>query len=97
MKKIATVIALLVFGFTAAFAAGLTAKVTAVDGDIITLEMKEKAAWVKKGANVRFSGQAGKITAVEDGTVKIKSGKTSLKAGDEVSIEKGRAAASEGC
>lgn len=87
------------FSAVSVFAAGLSAKVAAVDGDKVSLTLEgEKADWIKKGAAVVLkSGVKGKIVEVTDGKVVVTTGKAAeLKAGDALSLEKGKAAL-QGC
>jgi hypothetical protein len=105
-KRILTALLLVAFGLSAAVAvaasADVNAKVLAVDGGTVKLEIQgEKPAWVKKNAPVKFENAVGKVLEVSaEGVtpvvVTIKSKKaSSMKEGETVSFKKGTSTA--GC
>jgi predicted secreted protein len=83
---------------TLALAAPVKAKVAAVEGKKVTIELVgEKADWMKKGAPVKWKGGIGRITEVAEGKLTVNSKKAdTLKPGDELELEKGPATL-EGC
>jgi hypothetical protein len=98
MKRFAAVLAVLVLGATLALAAPVKAKVTAIDGKKVTVDLvDEKAEWMKKGAPVKFKGGVGRIRDIVDKTITMNSKKAEiLKVGDEIELDKGPAML-EGC
>jgi hypothetical protein len=87
-----------VLAATLALAAPVKAKVTAIDGKKVTVELvDEKAEWMKKGAPVKFKGGVGRIREIVDKTITMNSKKADiLKVGDEIELDKGPATL-EGC
>lgn len=90
MKKYITGLVLSVFLAGTAHAAGVSGSVATVNGDTVTVEVKEKAGWLKKGAKVKVQGSPAMVTAAGEGKYTVKCTKASgLKAGDAVTIIKG--------
>ena len=94
LKRLALTVVAILFTASALFAAPMKGTVKAIDGQKVQITLVgEKADWVKKGAPVKIKGGTGKIVEVEgtkDATVTITTSKAKdLKAGDEVSIDKG--------
>jgi hypothetical protein len=98
LKRFVVALAVLVLGATLALAAPVKAKVTAIDGKKVTVELvDEKADWMKKGAPVKFKGGVGRIREIVDKTITMNSKKADiLKVGDEIELDKGPATL-EGC
>ena len=92
IKRLSVAAMLLVFAAAALFAAPIPGKVTAIDGKKVQITLTGDAEdWVKKNAPVKIKGGTGTITAVEGKKVTVTTSKASeLKAGDDVSIDKGR-------
>lgn len=90
MKKYLCGLVLAVFFSGTALAAGVPATVATVDGDTVTVTVKEKASWLKKGAQVKVTGSSARVTAAGEGKYTLKCTKGSeLKAGDAITISKG--------
>jgi preprotein translocase subunit YajC len=98
MKRLLTALAVVVFGAALALAAPMKGKVTSIDGKKVQIELVgEKAAWLKKGAPVKFKGGVGRVVEIKDAVLTINSRNASkLKAGDEIELDKGPATL-EGC
>ena len=98
IKRFVAALAVVVLGATLALAAPVKAKVTAIDGKKVTVELvDEKADWMKKGAPVKFKGGVGRIREIVDKTITMNSKKADiLKVGDEIELDKGPAML-EGC
>jgi predicted secreted protein len=81
-----------------ALAAPVRAKVTAIDGRKVTIELVDgKADWMKKGAPVKFKGGVGRIREIAEKTITMNSrAADKLKVGDEIEVDKGPATL-EGC
>jgi hypothetical protein len=105
-RTFTTLLLLVAFGLSAAVAVAadpkLNGKVLSVEENAFKIEVQgEKPAWVKANAPVKFADAVGKVLDVSAEGVKpvvvtIKSKKaSSVKAGDTVTIEKGRSMA--GC
>ena len=95
-KRIASVLAVLAFVATTAWAASATAvqaKVTSIDGNKVEVTVTgEKAAWVKKGAGLKLKGGTGRIIDVTaTGLVFTTKKASELTVGGEVTLEKGPA------
>ena len=91
-KRIVFALVAVAFVASAAFAAPVAAKVTAVDGETVTVALQaDKPAWMKVGAPVKIKNVGpGKVATVEGTTITIKTKKASeVKVGDELSIDKG--------
>lgn len=94
MKKISTLVALLLFAATAAFAA--EGKVVSVADGAAVVDMGADNH-LKKGNHVKLNGKSGKVTAAEGNTITIKaSNAAELKAGDAVKVDKA-AVMMQGC
>jgi hypothetical protein len=93
MKRALAVLAVFVLGATLALAAPMKGKVTAVEGKKVSIELTgEKAAWLKKGAAVKFQGGVGRVLELKDAVVTMNSKNADkLKAGDAIELEKGPA------
>ncbi len=93
MKRALAVLAVFVLGATLALAAPMKGKVTAVEGKKVTIELTgEKAAWLKKGASVKFQGGVGRVLELKDAVVTVNSKNADkLKTGDAIELEKGPA------
>jgi len=98
MKRLLVALVALALGATVALAAPVKAKVTAIDGKKVTVELvDEKADWMKKGAPVKFKGGVGRIREIVDKTIAMNSKNAEkLKVGDEIELDKGPATL-EGC
>jgi hypothetical protein len=98
IKRFVAALAVVVLGATLALAAPVKAKVTAIEGKKVTVELvDEKAEWMKKGAPVKFKGGVGRIREIVDKTITMNSRKADiLKVGDEIELDKGPAML-EGC
>jgi len=94
IKRFLAAVAVLALGAALALATPVKAKVTAIDGKKVTIELAgEKAPWMKKGAPVKWKGGVGRITEVKDDKTLLVTSKNAkdLKAGDELEIDKGPA------
>ena len=98
IKRFVLAAAAVVLSATLALAAPVKAKVTAIDGKKVTVDLvDEKADWMKKGAPVKFKGGVGRIREIVDKTVTMNSKNAEkLKVGDEIELDKGPATL-EGC
>jgi predicted secreted protein len=98
IKRFLVAVSVVALGATLALAAPVKAKVTAIDGKKVTVELvDEKAEWMKKGAPVKFKGGVGRIREIVDKTITMNSKKADiLKVGDEIELDKGPAML-EGC
>ncbi len=98
IKRFLVALSVVALGATLALAAPVKAKVTAIDGKKVTVELvDEKADWMKKGAPVKFKGGVGRIREIVDKTITMNSKKADiLKIGDEIELDKGPAML-EGC
>ncbi len=98
IKRLLAAVAAVGLGAALALAAPMTGKVTAIDGKKVQIELTgEKAAWLKKGAPVKFKGGVGRVVEVKDALLTINSKNASkLTVGDAIEIDKGPATL-EGC
>jgi len=98
IKRLVVAAAAVVLSASLAFAVPVKAKVTAIDGKKVTVELvDEKAEWMKKGAPVKFKGGVGRIREIVDKTIAMNSKNAEkLKVGDEIELDKGPATL-EGC
>jgi len=98
IKRFVVAAAAVVLSASMALAAPVKAKVTAIDGKKVTVELvDEKAEWMKKGAPVKFKGGVGRIREIVDKTITMNSKNAEkLKVGDEIELDKGPATL-EGC
>lgn len=98
IKRFVTALAVLAFSASLALAAPVKAKVTAIDGRKVTVELvDEQADWMKKGAPVKFKGGVGRIREIVEKTITMNSRSAAkLTVGDELELEKGPATL-EGC
>jgi hypothetical protein len=98
IKRLVVAAAAVVLSASLAFAVPVKAKVTAIDGKKVTVELvDEKADWMKKGAPVKFKGGVGRIREIVDKTIAMNSKNAEkLKVGDEIELDKGPATL-EGC
>jgi opacity protein-like surface antigen len=98
MKRLLVALATVAVSASLALAAPVKAKVTAIDGKKVTIELVDaKADWMKKGAPVKFKGGVGRITDVVENTVTMNSKNASkLTVGGEIELDKGPATL-EGC
>jgi hypothetical protein len=98
IKRFLVAVSVVALGATLALAAPVKAKVTAIDGKKVTVDLvDEKAEWMKKGAPVKFKGGVGRIREIVDKTITMNSRKADiLKVGDEIELDKGPAML-EGC
>jgi hypothetical protein len=98
IKRFLVAVSVVALGATLALAAPVKAKVTAIEGKKVTVELvDEKAEWMKKGAPVKFKGGVGRIREIVDKTITMNSKKADiLKVGDEIELDKGPAML-EGC
>ena len=92
-KRFLAAIAVAVLGAAVALAAPMKGKVTAIDGKKVQIELAgEKAAWLKKGAPVKFKGGVGRVVEIKDAALTINSKNASkLKVGDAIELDKGPA------
>ena len=92
-QRFLSALAVVVLGATLALAAPMKGKVTSIDGKKVQIELVgEKAAWVKKGAPVKWKGGVGRVTEIKDAVLTMNSKNAAkLKVGDEVELEKGPA------
>jgi hypothetical protein len=93
LKRLALAAVVLILGAVLAPAAPMAGKVTAIDGKKVQVELTgEKAAWLKKGAPVKFKGGVGRVVEVKDMLLTINSKNASkLKVGDAIELDKGPA------
>jgi predicted secreted protein len=98
IKRFLVAVAAVALTATLAFAVPVKAKVTAIDGKKVTVDLvDEKAEWMKKGAPVKFKGGVGRIREIVDKTITMNSKNAEkLKVGDEIELDKGPATL-EGC
>ncbi len=100
-KRIIALVIALSFGLASAFAApaSVTGKVVVVDGTKVQIVIQgEPAGWMKKGAVVKISNEAGKVvesaakvTEVAEKTLTITTRESEpVKVDDTVSLQKGR-------
>ncbi len=92
LKRFAFTVVALLLSVVVAMAAPVAGKVATVAGDKVTVELQaDKPAWMKAGAQVKIKNVGpGKVSDISGKTVTITSKKaSSLKAGDDVSIDKG--------
>ena len=107
IKKLLLSVILIACGFVFAHAAdepALTGKVTAIDGNIVKIEVSGTLpAWAKKGGYLRATTGAGKlllrgakITDVTEGVITVTTAKAKeMTVGDTYTLGKGKASA--GC
>jgi hypothetical protein len=93
IKRVLAVLAVLLLGTSLALAAPMKGKVTSIDGKKVQVELVgEKAAWLKKGAPVKFKGGVGRVLEIKDAVLTMNSKSASkLKVGDEIELDKGPA------
>jgi len=93
LKRVALVAVVLILGAALALAAPMAGKVTAIDGKKVQVELTgEKAAWLKKGAPVKWKGGVGRVVEVKDALLTINSKNAGkLKVGDAIELDKGPA------
>ena len=98
LKRFLVAITVVVLGAAVALAEPMQGKVTAIDGKKVQIELTgEKAAWLKKGAPVKFKGGVGRVVEIKDAALTINSKNASkLTVGDEIELDKGPATL-EGC
>ena len=98
IKRILVALAAVAVSASLALAAPVKAKVTAIDGKKVTIELVDaKADWMKKGAPVKFKGGVGRITAMTETSITMNSKNASkLTVGGEIEVDKGPATL-EGC
>lgn len=98
MKRMLLVVLALGVIATAAWAAGTSGKVLAVQKNKVKLVAAARPeGWVKKGVAVRILGGKGTIVEVKADTISITTAKPlSVKVGDDVTFEKARSTAA-GC
>jgi predicted secreted protein len=69
IKRFLVALAAVAVSASLALAAPVKAKVTAIDGKKVTIELVDaKADWMKKGAPVKFKGGVGRITDITENT-----------------------------
>jgi hypothetical protein len=97
-KRFLVALAAVAVSATMALAAPVKARVTAIEGKKVTVELvDEKADWMKKGAPVKFKGGVGRIREIVDKTVTMNSKNADkLAVGAEIELDKGPATL-EGC
>ncbi len=93
LKRFLVALVVVVLGAELALAAPMTGRVTAIDGKKVQIELAgEKAAWLKKGAPVKFKGGVGRVVEIKDAALTINSKNASkLKVGDAIELDKGPA------
>jgi predicted secreted protein len=94
IKRFLVALAVVALGATLALAAPMKGKVTSSDGKkVVQIELVgEKAAWLKKGASVKFQGGVGRVVEIKDAVLTINSKNAAkLKAGDAIELDKGPA------
>ena len=101
ITKLAVLFAMAAFA-TAAFAAeSVKGKVTAVDGEKVTVTVeKDLPAWVKKGASVEAMGGAPTVVEVKGNEVVLKFGKAKaakIKADSTMTISESAGEELQGC
>jgi opacity protein-like surface antigen len=98
IKRFLVALAAVAVSASLALAAPVKAKVTAIDGKKVTIELVDaKADWMKKGAPVKFKGGVGRITDITENTFTMNSKNASkLTVGGEIEVDKGPATL-EGC
>ena len=98
IKRFVVAAVAVVLSASLALAAPVKAKVTAIDGKKVTVDLvDEKAEWMKKGAPVKFKGGVGRIREIVDKAITMNSKNAEkLKVGDEIELDKGPAML-EGC
>ncbi|GAB7028400.1 selenite/tellurite reduction operon protein ExtJ [Geotalea toluenoxydans] len=101
ITKLATIFALAAFA-TAAFAAGsVTGKVTAIDGEKVSVTVeKELPAWVKKGDSVQAMGGSPTVVDVKGNVIVLKFGKAKaakIKADSKMTISESAGDELQGC
>jgi len=101
ISKIAVLFAMATFA-TAAFAAeSFKGKVTAIDGEKVTVTVeKDLPAWVKKGTNVEAMGGAPMVVEVKGKEVVLKFGKAKaakIKADSTMTISESSGDELQGC
>ena len=98
LKRFLAALAVVVLGAAVALAEPMKGKVTAIDGKKVQIELVgEKAAWLKKGAPVKFKGGVGRVVEIKDAALTINSKNAAkLTVGDEIELDKGPATL-EGC
>jgi hypothetical protein len=98
IRRLVTLLALLAFSATAAFAAPMSGKVSSINKQVVRVIVTGKIApWVKKGASVKFLGAKAVLTAVAKDTLTITTPKAAkAKVGAAVTIDKSGATAT-GC
>lgn len=94
-KRLSMAVLAVAFTATLAFAGPASGKVATVDGAAKRVQITLNGTaedWVTKGQVVKIKGGTGTIVAVNGSKVTISTSKaSSMKVGDEVSFEKGRA------
>lgn len=98
LKRFLVALAVVTLGAAVALAEPMKGKVTAIDGKKVQIELTgEKAAWLKKGAPVKFKGGVGRVVEIKDAALTINSKNAAkLTVGDEIELDKGPATL-EGC
>jgi ABC-type transporter Mla subunit MlaD len=98
IKRFLAVLAVVVLGAVLAAAEPVKGKVLSIEGKKVQVELVgEKAAWMKKGAPVKFKGGVGRIADITDNKITMNSRKADvLKVGDEIELDRGPATL-EGC
>jgi predicted secreted protein len=93
IKRFLSALAVVVLGATLALAAPMKGKVTSIDGKKVQVELVgEKAAWLKKGAPVKWKAGVGRVTELKDAVLTMNSKSAAkLKVGDEIELDKGPA------
>ena len=93
LKRLLVVVAVAVFAASVALAAPMSGKVTAIDGKKVQIELTgEKAAWLKKGAPVKFKGGVGRVVEIKDAALTINTKNAEkLKVGEAIELDKGPA------
>ena len=93
IKRFLSALAVVVLGATLALAAPMKGKVTSIDGKKVQVELVgEKAAWLKKGAPVKWKGGVARVTEIKDAVLTMNSKNAAkLKVGDEIELDKGPA------
>jgi preprotein translocase subunit YajC len=93
LKRLLVAVAVVLLGAAVALAAPMQGKVKGIEGTKVQIELTgEKAAWLKKGAPVKWKGGVGRVVEIKDAALTINSKSSSkLKVGDAIELDKGPA------
>jgi hypothetical protein len=93
LKRTLVAAAVLMVAAALALAAPMPGKVTAIDGKKVSVEISgEKAAWLKKGAPVKWKGGVGRVVEIKDSVITMNTKNAAkLTVGDALELDKGPA------